>query len=92
MDLRTYIWILILDKLLDCVKEYIPKLIIKEDQFSQDKDKRNYIVSNEKIEKLGWSPDYNIDIGIQELLAAYPIIKNTLNKNFTNLWLNTTLK
>jgi nucleoside-diphosphate-sugar epimerase len=67
------------------IKEYIPKLIIKEDQFSQDKDKRNYIVSNEKIEKLGWSPDYNIDIGIQELLAAYPIIKNTLNKNFTNL-------
>jgi nucleoside-diphosphate-sugar epimerase len=67
------------------IKEYIPKLVIKEDQFSQDKDKRNYIVSNEKIEKLGWSPDYNIDIGIQELLSAYPIIKNTLNKNFTNL-------
>ncbi len=67
------------------IKEYIPKLVIKEDQFSQDKDKRNYIVSNEKIEKLGWSPDYNIDIGIKELLSAYPIIKNTLNKNFTNL-------
>lgn len=67
------------------IKEFIPNLAIKEDQFAQDRDKRNYIVSNEKLEKLGWQPDYTLDAGIQELLQAFPIIRNCSNKLFTNL-------
>ena len=67
------------------VKEYIPNLVIVEEQFKEDFDKRNYIVSNEKIEKTGWSCDYSIDAGIQELLLAYKMIYNFKNKDFTNL-------
>ena len=59
--------------------------MIKEDQFAQDKDKRNYIVSNDKIENAGWSPNYSLDDGIREILAAMPILKNKLDKSFTNL-------
>lgn len=72
-------------ELAQAIKKYVPNLVIKEDQFAQDKDKRNYIVSNKKLESVGWYPDYTIDDGINELLLAMPILKNKLDKSFTNL-------
>ena len=67
------------------IKEYVPNLVIIEEQFKEDFDKRNYVVSNEKLEKTGWSCDYSLDAGIQELLKAYKMISNFKNKDFTNL-------
>jgi len=67
------------------VKEYVPNLVIIEEQFKEDFDKRNYVVSNEKLEKTGWFCDYSLDVGIQELLKAYKMISNYKNKDFTNL-------
>jgi nucleoside-diphosphate-sugar epimerase len=60
-------------------------LVIKQDDFKEDFDKRNYIVSNEKLESLGWKPIYDLDYGIQQLIEAYKIIINKNNQNFTNL-------
>lgn len=67
------------------IKEYVPNLVIIEEQFKEDFDKRNYVVSNEKIEKTGWACDFSLDAGIQELLLAYKMISNFKNKDFTNL-------
>jgi nucleoside-diphosphate-sugar epimerase len=67
------------------IKEYIPSLVIVQDEFKEDFDKRNYIVSNEKIEKLGWKPLYDLDYGIQQLITAYPLVITHNNRNFTNL-------
>jgi nucleoside-diphosphate-sugar epimerase len=67
------------------IKEYVPNLVIIEEQFKEDFDKRNYIVSNEKLESTGWLCDYSLDAGIQELLKAYKMIANFKNKDFTNL-------
>jgi nucleoside-diphosphate-sugar epimerase len=67
------------------IKEYVPSLVIIEEQFKEDFDKRNYIVSNEKLEKTGWFCDYSLDNGIKELLQAYKMIHNFKNKDFTNL-------
>lgn len=67
------------------IKEYVPNLVIIEEQFKEDFDKRNYIVSNEKLEKTGWSCDFSLDNGIKELLKAYKMILNHKNKDFTNL-------
>jgi nucleoside-diphosphate-sugar epimerase len=67
------------------IKEYVPNLVIIEEQFKEDFDKRNYVVSNEKLEKTGWSCDFSLDAGIQELLKAYQMISNFKNKDFTNL-------
>jgi nucleoside-diphosphate-sugar epimerase len=67
------------------IKEYVPNLVIIEEQFKEDFDKRNYIVSNEKLEKTGWFCDYSLDAGIQELLSAYKMINNFKNREFTNL-------
>ena len=67
------------------VKEYIPNLVIVEDDYSSDFDNRNYIVSNDKLEGLGWKPQYSIDSGIEELIKAYKMIIKHNNRNFTNL-------
>jgi nucleoside-diphosphate-sugar epimerase len=59
--------------------------VIKQDDFKEDFDKRNYIVSNEKLESLGWKPIYDLDYGIKQLISAYKIVINKNNQNFTNL-------
>ena len=72
-------------ELAQCIKQYIPELVIIEEEFTEDPDKRNYIVSNEKIESLGWSPKYTLEDGIQELIKGYKFITTFKNKDFTNL-------
>jgi nucleoside-diphosphate-sugar epimerase len=72
-------------ELAEQIKKYVPKLVIKQDEFKEDFDKRNYIVSNKKLERLGWSPVYNLDYGIQQLIEAYQMVINYNNRSFTNL-------
>lgn len=67
------------------IKQQVPHLVIKQDDFKEDFDKRNYVVSNKKLESVGWAPKYDLDYGIRELLSAYQIVVNSNNKNFTNL-------
>ena len=62
-------------ELCEKIKQYVPDLYIHSALIGEDPDKRDYLVSNEKIEKLGWKPDHTLDSGIQELLKGYKIIK-----------------
>ena len=72
-------------ELAEKIKSYLPELVIKQDEFREDFDKRNYIVSNEKIESFGYSPLYDLDYGIKELISSYPFIINYNYRSFTNL-------
>ena len=67
------------------IKNFFPDLLIVEEDFKKDLDQRNYLVSNEKLEKTGWLPKYTIDDGITELIKAYEMVINYNNKAFTNL-------
>lgn len=67
------------------IKEYIPNIVIVENDFSSDFDNRNYIVSNDKLESYGWAPSHTIDSGVKELIKAYKMIIKHNNRNFTNL-------
>ena len=58
------------------IKEYVPEFVWLQAPIGEDPDKRDYIVSNEKIEKTGWFPDHSIDMGIQELIRGYRMIRN----------------
>ncbi len=75
-------------ELCDRIKKFIPDFYVTESQINKDPDKRNYVVSNEKLETLDasekWFPAHSLDSGIKELLKAYSIISNN-NKAFTNL-------
>lgn len=72
-------------ELAEKIKNYVPNLVIKQDEFKEDFDKRNYVISNEKLEKLGWHPMYSLDYGIEQLKEAYQMIIIHNNRNFTNL-------
>jgi len=67
------------------IKEYISDFVIKEDDFAVDFDQRNYVVSNAKLEATGWTPKVSLDMGIQELKKALPIIINRENREHTNV-------
>jgi len=72
-------------ELCEIIKKHIPDFVIKIDEFSKDPDKRNYIVSNKKMEKTGWLPRHSLDDGIQELIKAYPVLINSGLTTYTNL-------
>lgn len=63
------------------IKEHIPDFIYLEAPIGEDPDKRDYIVSNERLERTGWRPKYNLDDGIEELKKVYTIIKNNMYSN-----------
>jgi len=69
-------------ELCEKIKEHLPDFQIIESAIGQDPDKRDYIVSNKKIEETGWEPQYSLDMGIKELLNAYLFLK--IN-NFVNV-------
>jgi len=71
--------------LAETIKKYIPELVIVQNDFKQDFDQRNYIVSNAKLESFGWQPQYSLEGGIQELIKGYQLITKFKNKDFTNL-------
>jgi nucleoside-diphosphate-sugar epimerase len=54
------------------------------DDYYEDPDKRDYIVSNEKIESTGWKPVWNLDNGIGELIHAYKMIVPKMGAEFRN--------
>lgn len=67
------------------IKKHLPELVIIENDFKQDFDQRNYIVSNAKLESQGWEPIFTLQQGIQELIEGYQLITKFKNKDFTNL-------
>ena len=57
------------------IKKHVPDFYIFESDLAQDPDKRDYIVSNKKIESTGWKPRFSIDDGIKELIKTYSFLK-----------------
>lgn len=68
-------------QLCEKIKEYMPSFFIHSAEIGEDPDKRDYLVSNEKIESLGWYPDHSLDDGIQELIKGYRILKPNIFGN-----------
>ncbi|HEX6174236.1 MAG TPA: NAD(P)-dependent oxidoreductase [Candidatus Binatia bacterium] len=53
------------------IKEYVPNFYIHFGQVGTDPDKRNYIVSNQRLRDAGFEAQRSLDSGIQELLKGY---------------------
>lgn len=56
------------------IKKQVPGFKFVESKTGQDPDKRDYIVSNEKIEKTGFKPDVSLADGIAELIKGYTVL------------------
>ncbi len=57
------------------IKKQVSDFHFVEASIGEDPDKRDYIVSNEKIEKTGFMPQVSMQEGIAELIKGYKVIK-----------------
>ncbi len=63
------------------IQKQIPGFVYMEAPVGTDPDKRDYIVSNARIESMGYRPEYSLQDGIKELIKVYSIIKNSFYGN-----------
>lgn len=63
------------------IKKFSPNFYFIEAEVGEDIDKRNYIVSNAKIEAKGFKPRVSLQTGISELIKGYQIIKRNQYSN-----------
>ena len=64
------------------IKKYVPEFQFFKNEFTQDPDKRDYIVSNKKILSTGFKFKWDIDTGIKDLVEK---IKELPEGNYTNI-------
>jgi nucleoside-diphosphate-sugar epimerase len=63
------------------IQKQLPKFVFLEAPVGEDPDKRDYIVSNEKIERTGFLPAFPLDGGIGELIKGYRMLRNSIYGN-----------
>lgn len=63
------------------VKKFISNFYIHFAAIGQDPDKRNYVVSSERLRKAGFEAKRTLEAGIQELIKGYRMMGRPLFKN-----------
>ncbi|MFN0055430.1 MAG: NAD-dependent epimerase/dehydratase family protein [Planctomycetales bacterium] len=63
------------------VKEYVPRFYLHFAEVGSDPDKRNYIVSNQRLREAGFEAKRSLDDGIRELLKGYAMLGRGAMKN-----------
>lgn len=56
------------------IQKYVPGFKFEENANGKDPDQRDYIVSNEKIEKTGYRQEVSLSAGIQELIKGFKVV------------------
>jgi len=59
------------------IQRYLPDFVFMDAPVGKDPDQRNYIVSNAKLEAAGFRQTYSLDLGIQELIKGFGMIRNS---------------
>jgi len=68
-------------ELCERIQAHVPGFSFVEAQIGEDPDKRNYIVSNARIEATGFQPSFSLDDGIQELVKGYQVVRRSQYSN-----------
>jgi len=68
-------------ELAELIKRHVPGFYIHYAEIGSDPDKRNYVVSNAKINKKGFSAKITLDEGVRELLTGYTILSKRPHTN-----------
>jgi len=63
------------------IKEHVPRFEIQFSEVGSDPDKRNYIVSNQKLREAGFEARRSLDEGIAELLKGYKMLGRASFRN-----------
>ena len=72
-----------LSKLELCAKiqKHLPKFVFVEAPIGEDPDKRDYIVSNQRILSTGFHTEWDLDRGIRELIKVFTILRQSKYAN-----------
>ena len=72
-----------LSKLELCAKiqQHLPKFVFVEAPIGEDPDKRDYIVSNQRILSTGYRTEWDLDRGIRELIKVFTILRQSKYAN-----------
>lgn len=68
-------------ELCERIKAHIPQFVYLEAPIGEDPDKRDYIVSNSRIEATGYRPRYGLDDGIRELIKGFRMLRDRVYGN-----------
>jgi len=68
-------------QLAQTIQKQLPLEIIRA-EFTQDLDKRDYVVSSQKFYNKGFECKYDLDDGVQQLVKAYSIIESPWYANY----------
>jgi len=68
-------------ELCEQIKVHVPDFCFVDGGVGSDPDRRDYIVSNEKIERTGFKPEVSLPEGIAELIRGYQVIRNNRYSN-----------
>jgi nucleoside-diphosphate-sugar epimerase len=68
-------------ELCQIIQKHVPSFVFLEAPIGEDPDKRDYIVSNQRILSTGFSTEWSLDRGIEELIKGYTILRNSLYSN-----------
>lgn len=71
-------------ELLEKIQTHVNDFAVSYNDYYEDPDKRDYIVSNEKLESTGWNPIWSIDMGIKEMIMGYQMIVPKMGAEFRN--------
>ena len=63
------------------IRDQLPEFVWNESPIGEDPDKRDYVVSNAKLEALGWKPLRMLDGGISELIRAFSAMPFEQHRN-----------
>ncbi len=63
------------------IAKHVPGFTYLESAIGEDPDKRDYIVSNQRLLATGWKPEWSLDRGIKELIKGYTILRNSRFSN-----------
>jgi len=63
------------------IKEHLPQFTFVEAPIGEDPDKRDYVVSNQRILGTGFKTEWDLDRGIRELIKAFTILRQSKYAN-----------
>jgi nucleoside-diphosphate-sugar epimerase len=69
------------EELANKIKEYVTDFYLHFAEVGSDPDKRNYIVSNQRLRDTGFEAKRSLDEGIKELLKGYRMLGRNDLKN-----------
>ena len=63
------------------VKELVPNFVVTFSELGTDPDKRNYVVSNQRLREAGFEAKRSLEDGIRELLKGYQMLRRSPLRN-----------